>query len=480
MNMRIRKIDFQGNAIWPDKTVPNVKCFLEIDLLSHGPIKGYFICDDATEKNLREDKSIFSYYFNLEPVFQRKYANSYRITKCRLQGHHGGEVRKFYFEANIFEDNADDPIPQAEEIKSVIFYFYINYHNIFYPPIWLEPHWNGNRYRKDSDGILKLYEEDGQKIEIDLNFDYIEHELESIKGSFEFIEQTLIVTINKPTNIEADIKRAIDLIEDFRTLLSFSSKKRINCYKYKYLVFGANQNGQDDKIVYHGECLNGQKRVLYKSDYRDTIFERFQDWHFFIQKSFPVYLSIKNKYNLYESIWMYISAIERETFESSFMSLCTALEAIKDSYLDNNRERFKLSANQQKKLRTLLNETINSFGNKNDIDSGIINNISDKIPDLYNPSFKSILLSLLSDLHLTTGDLEPDKLFDFIPIRNELFHKGKIDFKESQQIILEKERLRILFERILLRILNFSERPFRTIPDRPLPDDYFLKKNFIK
>ena len=77
--------------------------------------------------------------------------------------------------------------------------------------------------------------------------------------------------------------------------------------------------------------LNGQKRILYKRGYRDSVFERFQDWHYFIEKKFPVFLQKKKQYNLYEAIWMYIAALERKTLEGSFMALCTSLEAIKDS-----------------------------------------------------------------------------------------------------------------------------------------------------
>jgi hypothetical protein len=225
--------------------------------------------------------------------------------------------------------------------------------------------------------------------------------------------------------------------------------------------------------------LNGKKRITHKSGYKDRLFELFDDWQSFMRKAVPVYIEKKETYNLEEAIWMYIVALEGETYESSFMSYCTALESVKDSYLFHNKEKFKLNPNQQKKLRRILDIAIKGFGNENGIDSDIVNNIIDKISDIHNPSFKSILAKLFSQLSVVLSDLEPDKIFNFIPIRNELFHKGKISEKDGHQLILEKDRLRILIERILLRLLEHPARPEYAVSDQPLDERYFTKDRFI-
>lgn len=476
MNERIKKIEFTAILKWPHLTVENVKCFIEIDQLSYGAIKGYFICTDERSAALIKDDNIFRAYFTIEPQFQHRYSNTYRMARCHLYKHAGGEVRKFFFDCQELEDRQDKPLPSTSETESINLHFYVNAHPLLHPPIWLESSCDGSRSRKDKEKKFTIFNDDDILIEIALNYDSINFKVDAINGNFESVEKVLLVTINKKMAIDKALDNAEKLIYNLLMLFSFCAQKRISVYKFEYYVYG-----NDNCLLYHSEILNGKNRIDYSdSDTEDCIFRHFYDFYPFIQKAFPVFLAKKKSYNIEEAIWSYVGSFERDSFESSFMALCTSLEAIKDGYLNSNKNRFMLSNKQQENLIKKLRSEIKTYVSANSIDDTVLNNLLESLNGIKNPSFRLILSDLFSNLNINISDLEPSKIFNFISFRNELFHKGKIKDKDDEQLIIEKDRLQILIERIMLRIFDYPDVPCVARPDRPLETSYFSKDRFIK
>lgn len=468
---RYEKNEFEGELIWSDLSVKMVKVCVERDLLKYGPINGYFYCDEKLADNK------YHSYFSITPCFKNKYANSFKFIKCLINKSEGGELNKYFFNCREFEDFSDEPIPDPKDIESVSIRFNINYHPLFTSPLSMKSIRNIATSEEYEKSLITLYEKDNKKIKCGLQLLSMDHSIDGVDGTFEAFDQFLVLSINKPLeSIESSINEGKELIEKLLLLFSFWVRKRISYFKYYCIV-----KLRDDKGVWAKEIVNGNMKVVYESD-REEFYQTFEHFKVFIKKSCPVLLNKIEAYNLQEAIWDYVTSFEAKYVEKNFMSLCTCLEALKDGHLKANKKKFCLSNDQFKKLKKEICTFIKEYAADNNIDLDIIRYIIEKLSDLRHPTFKSIIVDLITELKVRISDLEGQKIYDFKPFRDELFHKGKIKEDDYEQFEIEKDRLRLLIERIILRILEFPES-LHAYPDRRVDSNdklLFSKDRYIK
>ena len=168
--------------------------------------------------------------------------------------------------------------------------------------------------------------------------------------------------------------------------------------------------------------------------------------------------------------------------ESKFLYLCNCMEALKDGHLNINEKRFCLSKGQFKKFMKKVRYCIGDCATEKDINTDIVSYITEKISDLRRPTFRAILTDLIEGLEIKIDDLENEKIYDFIKYRDDLIHKGKIKNDDGEQLWIERDRLRLLVARIILRILEFPVS-LHAYPDRPInitDKKMFSKDRYVK
>jgi hypothetical protein len=147
----------------------------------------------------------------------------------------------------------------------------------------------------------------------------------------------------------------------------------------------------------------------------------------------------------------YVSGNEAKFVEGKFTSYFLALESLKDMYLDSRSETTLVSDREFRPIRGELAALLKTkFG-----DSAIGDGMIEKLPELNRPSLRASLEAMSSAMGVTWRDLYPNEAdFTLVGTRNRLFHTAKkVPFDD---LVREKERTRILVERLLLAFLGLS------------------------
>ncbi len=442
---RYERQEFEGEVIWAVDECTPAQFYIEVDKLSYGKVKGHFYCNDFK----LFDKYV-GRYFTIKPKFKIQYGSTVELRKCSITKNMGSlEVAKYYFNCLEYVDITNREVKGTLIPRKLSMFFYHNYYPDFTPPKLFHCDLNETPPANKELALLTL---NNIEIGVYLARNNTEYSIDSIEGNFEDVEQILSITLlneDQSKKVNELVTECKELVQSLLVLFSFYSGKRIYHYRYSYIT----ENIDGEIIDAQNVIIGHNKRVRYEGDvdYHGG-YDAFKN---FIQLTFPVYLEKKIDYKLNEAIHGYISSFEAKTIESSFTHLCTSIEALKDGYYELNRETFVLNRKTFGKLENYLIKQINIFATDNELDSFKVNNIIKKLPDLKRPSFKVLLKHMLNNLNVRINDLGDNDVFDFVPIRHELLHSGKVKGGDYMQLIIERNKLRPLIGRIILRILEY-------------------------
>ncbi|KRT36060.1 hypothetical protein [Acetomicrobium hydrogeniformans] len=179
-----------------------------------------------------------------------------------------------------------------------------------------------------------------------------------------------------------------------------------------------------------------------------------QDTNLFVEKVYPIYLKLRDSYNLNTAIELYLDA-KRETayLETRALRAVSLLDFLIGRYasqrnLDKIRSDFK---KKEKRLRSYLKEDIQRLFQgikKNELDEMLA-----KISELNRRSFLNLLKRLRCDLKLNIPEGELPKVKD---TRNALVHKAEFQSTNNTDKTREYFRVIRLIDQLFLKLLGYD------------------------
>ncbi|MFW6026870.1 MAG: hypothetical protein ACOCRX_11060, partial [Candidatus Woesearchaeota archaeon] len=304
----------------------------------------------------------------------------------------------------------------------------------------------------------------------------IKQSYDNIEGEFSFTRSFICFDGNfsdKTSSLDETYYKCCSLVKDFLLLISFNIGYKVEWIKLNARAKTEKDNFKAVQLYNHHEFSNKEITM------RDCLV---QDFKSFLKITHPKFKELKeNDFPIEEGIIYYLASQKKTTIESHFIYLCTALETLKDGYSRINKLNKILTQGQFNKLKSKMKDLIRSFSSNKDINNEKMKNVIRKLPELNRPPFKKVLLEMIKNYNLNISDIYENnkEFFKFLKYRNVLIHSGEIKNEIDFQICAEK--LQIVVERLLLRLLNWPTDK-GSCADNPtnidyLDSDYFYRKS---
>lgn len=241
---------------------------------------------------------------------------------------------------------------------------------------------------------------------------------------------------------EEFLSSAKELTDDMILLISFISKRWITWFRYDLII---------------NECLKTYVRrtrqcSTKKLDWDEGLVEPYKTREF-LKTGLTNLRKLREKgLDLLMPITYYLSANEKTYLEEQFTTFFLSLERIKDMFAKEEKLEKNLPDKAFKRLHSSISDLVDSQVESSDVRD----RVRTKILELNRPSLRYVLESLFSKYCITWEDLYPAAgSFTLIKTRDELFHSSrKIDM---DSLVKERDRLQVLLERILLRLLGWED-----------------------
>ena len=180
-----------------------------------------------------------------------------------------------------------------------------------------------------------------------------------------------------------------------------------------------------------------------------------QDTPLFIEKVYPTYLKLRDRYNLDLAIEQYLDA-KRETayLETRALAAVSLLDFLQGRYAslrDLDKIISGLSREKNKELRDGLKKLIMSLFP--DIKGSDLDEMTKKTPELNRRSYLSLLKLWTCSLGLKISQGELSKIRD---TRIALVHKAKFQSSDSDGKIREYFRVICLIDQVFLKLLSYD------------------------
>jgi hypothetical protein len=274
------------------------------------------------------------------------------------------------------------------------------------------------------------------------HYQYADTEVTGAKGIFS--TSHLVLTLEKEGHALGSIEEAQGLskfIDDFLWYLSFAGRQRVTWVRWISII--------------NTECVEYTRSVcIPRQDDEEELIELWETQEF-LQHCLD-YMQKEGNLNLYVPLLNLVAAERRETVESKFMSLYTALEALLFSYA-NSRNRNKLFSDIHvwEAFKKELIQTIESSKNLNYDKSPMLQKLG-----IFNQrSLQSLYNEFCSDFSIDNSDLWPvfHGNFSLSRIRNKLVHGEELRYEQLQGLSIAEENLRWIVERCLLGIIGWTK-----------------------
>ena len=236
------------------------------------------------------------------------------------------------------------------------------------------------------------------------------------------------------------LNQAMDIMDDLTILISFVSRRWVRWFRYNLET----NKYRKSYIRRISECSSEEPGWSVVKHWESRKF---------LQTAFTKLRELrKMQFNPKEPIIYYVSGNEAKYLEDEFAVLFLSLEKLKDLYIAKKHLTNILLTNDF----ILLEEQLKNQIKQNVLDSKNRDLIYRKMSELNRPPLSYVLDMMFSEYEVEWSDLYPQGCkYTFINTRNQLFHSSeKIDM---EFLAKEHERLRIIVERFLLKILGWSD-----------------------
>ena len=236
-------------------------------------------------------------------------------------------------------------------------------------------------------------------------------------------------------------KLAISIADDLCLLASFASRNWCEWFQYHFAGTSSHQSYyrslrrdssmHDDSLYHVVEHAYGRR---------------------FLESSLPVYRRLcAEGHNLLVPITQIVTAHQAEYISSQFALYAMAAERLKNEFGAKVCAVSNLGASEFRKLLEVLKAVIDrEMGN---IEAA--SQIKERLAELNRPTFARVLQRLLEHYNVEWKDLYPEQAkLTVIKARNAVIHALEHD---DTDLFKECERLQIILERLLLRILQWED-----------------------
>lgn len=289
-------------------------------------------------------------------------------------------------------------------------------------------------------------------------------------GSFAPVPALLLTSLAPADELSDEQFEAMgrQFAEDIILFLSFVTRGRIGWYQLRARL--STRRMSERRLAVHGS--RERRRI------DDTpVGSRPRE---FVQKCFAQYQRLRaDKYDLRLPILYSVPAGRSRFVEEQFAASFWALEKLVDLFAHRDgRDRLVRTA-QFEKIQDALRAILDPLSIPDQIwgdTTSVIKEIKNKLSDLNRPAFASLLQWMCDKYQVEWRDLYPsDAVMDsprFIRTRNEVFHSHKpID---GAFIVRETMRVRAVFERLVLRVLDWEELSYTKPRELARPIDAVL------
>ncbi len=193
--------------------------------------------------------------------------------------------------------------------------------------------------------------------------------------------------------------------------------------------------------------------------------EAFRD---FLVSAMNVLVTDKHNDLLRQAVQSYVTSIHRAFDTQQFLSVCTAIEAMKEWHIQHHWKDRRVKGANRKAVEKNIKAALRQSAREGVIDGLSVQEAHKKMSALFTPSISTVLNDLVNHLQIPVDDLfnrskghgpnGPYK-FDFLNVRNKLVHTGKPP-KDPEVFHNVALRSRFFAERLLFTALGYPNRGF--------------------
>lgn len=253
-------------------------------------------------------------------------------------------------------------------------------------------------------------------------------------------------------------------VENVCTILSLCYRQPIDYYEIEYVTDPETTPQAERRKVFLRRRRNSEEKKIHQ----DELIHQRNLVGGGLDRLLQAYNSSPRKEELSRAIRFLASSYKMATLESSYFLAYSALDLVSSTVKPDSL--FLLGTSKWNKIQKLLRKYLNSIAESEGI-TAVVDQIKEKLPELRRASGDRRIMEACRTLNVETSDLWPKEGFEAglklaTGMRNDLFHSALLESPDelSEHLV----RVRILVERLLLRILEWPDEQIWTWYDQNL------------
>jgi len=278
----------------------------------------------------------------------------------------------------------------------------------------------------------------------------------------DFVQWSFLVACTKldvPANDVVTLKENIlPDVDDFLLIASFAARQRTACLGWT----AADKNSHT--TFYRGN-------YVFPDFVSDNNFDNglidIKDFERFIQTCYPVFLKYENKLSVRNALHSIVPSQSR-TLETTFLKIFAGLETLVLEFRRRENLEFIVPQNNWTSLRKYLQKCLKS-STEPKLETTQRASIYRKLNELNRVSLREAFDRFCIKYSVDLTDLWPvfgeNDCVGLVDIRNKLIHGDPFPHDMSGSLVVAKEHLRYVLERVLIRILKWNVSETKISPD---------------
>jgi len=264
-------------------------------------------------------------------------------------------------------------------------------------------------------------------------------------GIEDYYHSIIVKTDLPPTEIPDDEFQcqAIKIVDDLLLVASVAARFWIDWFSFQFVA--------SSKLVDH--VRSRRESFVESVGHHDTLVDRGKAFDFLTIAMQALREHQDSGFDLYLPLITVMTANTSKLPEQGFLFYFMALEKLKDMYA--KKEGLVRTVGSSSEGRCLIKD-VNSYLDKRLADHPALTLVKEKTVELDRPPLWHVLEKFLLEYDVEWKDLYPPNTErpSFIGVRNRLIHSA--ESVEPVQLYFETERLRVVLERLLLKLLRWQ------------------------
>ena len=262
----------------------------------------------------------------------------------------------------------------------------------------------------------------------------------------DYYHSIVVKTDLPPTEIPDDEfqSQAIAIVDDLLLVASVAARFWIDWFSFQFVA--------SSKFVTH--VRSRRESFVETIGHRDALVDRGKAFDFLTIAVQALREHRDSGFDLYLPLITVMTANTSELPEQRFLFYFMALEQLKDMYA--KKEGLVRTVGSKSEGKCLIRD-VNSYLDKRLADHSALTLVKEKTVELDRPPLWYVLEKFLLEYDVEWKDLYPPNTEKptFIGVRNKLVHSA--ESVEPAQLYFDTERLRVVLERLLLKLLDWQD-----------------------